>query len=56
MILELGEEELVEAFGVAPFFTYRGCTLDSLLIPAENAGVDGCGATEILDVFGLKRC
>ena len=50
MILALGEEELVEAPGVASFFSYGGCTLDNLLTPEENAGVDGCGATEILSV------
>jgi len=55
MILELGEEKLVEAPGVALFFSCRGCTLDNLLIPEENAGVDGCGATEILGVCGLQR-
>jgi len=32
MILELGEEELVEAPKVAPFFSYEGCTLDNLQV------------------------
>jgi hypothetical protein len=41
MILELDEEELGEAPRVAPFF----CTLDNLLTPEENGGVDGCDAT-----------
>jgi hypothetical protein len=49
MILELDEEEPVEAPGVAPFF----CTLDNLLTPE---GVDGCDATGILDVSGSERC
>jgi hypothetical protein len=56
MILELGEEELVEAPGVAPFFNCGGGTLDNFLTPAENAGVDDCGATEILGVSGSERC
>jgi len=47
MILELGEEELVEAPGVAPFFSCGDCTLDNLLTAEENGGVDGYGATEI---------
>jgi hypothetical protein len=51
MILELDEEELVEALGVAPFF----CTLDNLLTPEENGGVDGCGAIESLGVSGSER-
>jgi hypothetical protein len=56
MILALGEEELVEAPGVSPFFSCGGCTLENLLTPEENAGVDGCGAIEILSVSGSKRC
>jgi hypothetical protein len=52
MILELDEEELVEAPGVAPFF----CTLDNLLTPEENGGVDGCDATGSLGVSGSERC
>jgi len=56
MILALGEEELVEAPRVAPFFSCGGCTLDNLLTPEENTGVDCCGATEILGVFGSERC
>jgi len=56
MILALGEEELVEAPRVAPFFSCGGCTLDNLLTPKESAGVDGCGATEILGVSSLERC
>jgi len=56
MILALDEEELVEAHGVAPFIRCGGCTLDNLLSPEENAGVDGCGATEILSVSGSERC
>jgi len=46
MILALGEEELVEAPGVASFFSCGGYTLDNLLNPEENAGVS---------VFGSKR-
>jgi len=56
MILKLGEEELVEAPGVAPFFSRGGCTLDNLLTPAKNTGVDGCGAIEILGVSDSERC
>ena len=52
MIFSVGEEELVEVRGVAPFFSYTGCTLDNLHIPEENAGVDGYGAIEILGVSG----
>jgi hypothetical protein len=51
MILELDEEKLVEAPGVAPFF----CILDNLLTPEENGGVDGCDATRILGVSGSER-
>jgi len=43
MILAPGKEELVEALGVARFFSCGGCTLDNLLTLEENAGVDGCG-------------
>jgi hypothetical protein len=49
MILELDEEELGEAPGVALFF----CTLDNLL---TSKGVDGCDTTGILDVSGSERC
>jgi len=56
MILALGEKELVEAPRVAPFFSCGGCTLDNLLTSEENAGVDGCGAIEILSVSGSERC
>jgi hypothetical protein len=52
MILELDEEELGETPGVALFF----CTLDNLLTPKENGGVDGCDATGSLGVSGSKRC
>jgi hypothetical protein len=52
MILELDEEELVEAPGVAPFF----CTLDNLLTPEENGGVDGYDATGSLGVSSSERC
>jgi hypothetical protein len=55
MILEL-DEELVEAPGVAPFFSYGNCTLNNLLTLEENGGVDGCGATESLGVSGSERC
>jgi hypothetical protein len=41
MILELDEEELGETPRVALFF----CTLDNLLTPEENGGVDDCDAT-----------
>jgi hypothetical protein len=51
MILELDEEELGEAPGVAPFF----CTLDNLLTPKENGVVDGCDETGILGVSGSER-
>jgi hypothetical protein len=44
MILEL-DEELVEAPGVAPFFSCGNYTLDNLLTPEENGGVDDFGAT-----------
>jgi len=56
MILVLGEEELVEAPRVAPFFSCGGCTLVYLLTLEENAGVDGCGAIEILGVSGSEGC
>jgi len=56
MILELGKEELVEAPRVVLFFSCGGCTLDNLLTPEENTGVDVCGAIEILGVSGLERC
>jgi len=52
----LGEDELVEASGVAPFLSCGGCTLDNLLTPEENASVDGCGAIEILSVSGSECC
>jgi hypothetical protein len=52
MILELDEEELGEAPGVVPFF----CTLDNLLTPEENGGVDGCDATGILGVSDSEWC
>jgi hypothetical protein len=52
MILELDEEELVEAPEVAPFF----CTLENLLALEENRGVDGCDATGSLGVSGSERC
>jgi hypothetical protein len=52
MILELDEEEPVEAPRVAPFF----CTLDNLLTLEENGGVDGYGATESLGVSSSERC
>jgi hypothetical protein len=51
MILEL-DEELVETSGVTPFF----CTLNNLLTPEENGGVDDCDATGILGVSGSERC
>jgi len=44
MILVLDEEELVEAPGVAPFFSCGACTLDNLLTPEENAGVSVSGS------------
>jgi len=56
IILELGEEDLVEAPEVTPLFSCGGCTLDNLLTLEEKAGVDGCGATEILGVSGSERC
>jgi len=56
MILELGEDELVEAPRVAPFFNYGDCTLDNLLTLEENAGIDCCGTIEILGVSGSERC
>jgi hypothetical protein len=56
MILELNEEELVEAPGVAPFFSCGNCTLDNLLTLEENGGVDDCGATGSLGVSGSERC
>jgi len=56
MILALGEKELVEAPRVAPFFSCGACTLDNLLTPEENAGVDSCDATEILSVSSSERC
>jgi hypothetical protein len=52
MILELDEEELGETPGVTPFF----CTLDNLLTPEENGGVDGCDAIGILGVSDSERC
>jgi hypothetical protein len=52
MILELDEEELGETSGVAHFF----CTLDNLLTPEENGGVDGCDAIGMLGVSGSERC
>jgi hypothetical protein len=52
MILDLDEEELVEAPRVAPFF----CTLDNLLTPEENGGVDGCDTIGSLGVSGSERC
>jgi hypothetical protein len=52
MILELDEEELGEAPGVAPLF----CTLDNLLTPEENGSVDGYDATGILGVFDSEWC
>ena len=52
MILELGEEDLVEAPRVAPFFSCGDCILDNLLTVEENGGVDGCGATKILGISG----
>jgi hypothetical protein len=55
IILELDEEELVEAPGVAPFFSCGNCTLDNLLTPEENGGVDGCGATRSLGVSGSEH-
>jgi hypothetical protein len=56
MILELNEEELVEAPGVAPFFSCGNYILDNLLTLEENRGVDGCGATGSLGVSGSERC
>jgi hypothetical protein len=56
MILELDEEELVEALGVAPSFSCENCTLDNLLTPKENGGVDGCGATGRLGISDSERC
>jgi len=56
MILELDEEELVEAPGVPPFFSCGNCTLDNLRTSEENGGVDGCGATGSLGVSGSERC
>jgi len=44
MILALGEEELVEAPGLASFFTCGGYTLDNLVTPEENAGVSVSGS------------
>ena len=56
MILELDEEELVEAPGVPPFFSCGNYTLDNLLTPKENGGVvDGYGATGSLGVSGSER-
>jgi hypothetical protein len=52
MILELDEEELGEALGVAPLF----CTLDNLLTPEENRGVDGCDAIGILGISDSEQC
>jgi hypothetical protein len=56
IVLELDEEELVEAPRVAPFFRYENCTLENLLTPEENGGVDGCGATGSLGVSSSERC
>jgi hypothetical protein len=56
MILELDEQELVEAPGVAPFFSCGNYILDNLLNSEENGGVDDCGATGSLGVSGSERC
>jgi len=56
MILELGEEELIEAPRVTPLFNYWDCTLDNLFTPEENEGVDDYGAIEILGVSGSECC
>ena len=57
MILVLDEEELVEAPGVAPFFSCGACTLDNLLTPEENAGVSVSGSEhcwKFLPLLDLK--
>jgi len=41
---------------MSPFFSCWGYTLDNLLTPEENAGVDDYGATEILDFSDSERC
>jgi len=56
MILELGEEELVEAPGVTPFFNCGDCTLDNLLTLEENGCVDDYGAIEILGISTSECC
>jgi hypothetical protein len=56
MILEMDEEELVEAPRVAHFFSCGNYTLDNLLTPKENGGVDGYGVTGSLGLSGSERC